>query len=102
MSLLEPVVVLGIVSLVMVLAASTMDGWASDQRAATSARDVADAFNLARAEALRTGNSFIVAFREETGLDNVSSDIVIANDGPSTTANCKIAAAEIVHTVTLE
>jgi type II secretory pathway pseudopilin PulG len=102
MTLLELVVVLAVIGFVMTMAISTMDDWAADQRAATSARNVSDAFNLARSEALRTGSNVILAFRVETGLSGVTSDVVVANDGPSATANCRIASTEIVHTVSLE
>jgi len=106
MTLLELVVVLALVGIMMAFGASQVSSWSKDQRAATSARSVADAFSLARAEAIRTGRNHMVAFRVETGLSGISSDIVIVNDGPtcSTTgcSNCKIASTEIVHSVALE
>lgn len=102
MTLLELVVVLGIIGAMMAMAISTMSDWADDQRAATSARDVADLFNLARAEALRTGSQHIVAFDIEAGLDGIAADGVVVNDGPAATANCTIDAGETSHTITLE
>jgi hypothetical protein len=91
-------VVLGVM---LALGAATLGRWADDQRAASSARDVADAFALARAEALRTGSNHIVAFAVETGLSGITSDIVIANDGAPAAANCRIDADEIVHRFSL-
>jgi len=102
MTLLELVVVLAMIGALLAFAGSTVSGWSKDQRAATSARSVADAFNLARAEAIRTGSNFIVAFRIEPGLGGVTSDIVIANDGPPGTSDCTIAASEIVESASLE
>jgi type II secretory pathway pseudopilin PulG len=101
-SLLELVVVLALIGVMMTMAVSTLGSWADDQRAATSARNVADAFGLARAEALRTGNNHIVAFDIATGLDGITGDVVVVNDGPPATANCVIQTGEVRHTVSLE
>jgi type II secretory pathway pseudopilin PulG len=101
MTLLELVVGLVVLGVMLALGAATLGRWADDQRAASSARDVADAFALARAEALRTGSNHIVAFAVETGLSGITSDVVIANDGAPVNANCRIAADEIVHRFTL-
>jgi hypothetical protein len=89
------------------LGVSTLGDWAADQRAATSARAVADAFALARAEAIRTGSNHIVAFDVESGLSGITSDVVITNDGPTgntpgVSSNCKIEAGEVVETISLE
>jgi type II secretory pathway pseudopilin PulG len=102
MTLIELVVVMAVIGAMLALASSVVSDWSTDQRASTSARELADAFSLARSEAIRTGNNHILAFRVETGLSNVSSDVVIANDGPATTANCTIATSEIVHSISLE
>jgi type II secretory pathway pseudopilin PulG len=102
MSLLELVVVLALVGAVLAFSGSTVSSWGEDQRARTSARAVADAFNLGRAEAIRTGSNHIVAFDVEPGLGGISADVVIANDGPTGTSNCRIDVDEIVHSVTLE
>ena len=102
MTLIELVVVMAVIGAMLALATSVVSDWSTDQRAATSAREVADAFSLARAEAIRTGNNQILAFNVEAGLNGITSNAVIANDGPATTANCTIAASEIVHTITLE
>jgi Tfp pilus assembly protein FimT len=102
MTLIELVVVMAVIGAMLALASSVVSDWSADQRAATSAREVSDAFSLARAEAIRTGNNHILAFNVESGLSNISSDAVIANDGPATTANCTIASSEIVHRITLE
>jgi type II secretory pathway pseudopilin PulG len=102
MTLLELVVVLALVAAMLALAGSTVSSWSEDQRAATSARSVADAMSLARAEAIRTGSHHIVAFDIEAGLAGIDSDIVIANDGPPANSNCVIDGGEIVHRISLE
>jgi type II secretory pathway pseudopilin PulG len=101
-SLLELTVVLALVGVMMAMAVSSLSSWSDDARAATSARAVADAFGLARAEAIRTGSNHIIAFDIATGLDDITSDIVIVNDGPASTANCVIQTGELVHSVSLE
>jgi type II secretory pathway pseudopilin PulG len=102
MTLLELMVVLALVGAMLAFAGSMVGNWSEDQRAASSARSVADAISLARAEAIRTGSNHIVAFDIEAGLAGIDSDVVIVNDGPPATANCVIDAGEIVHRVALE
>jgi prepilin-type N-terminal cleavage/methylation domain-containing protein len=102
MTLVELVIALAMVGAMVAIASATLGRWADDQRATTSARSVADAFGLARAEAIRTGSNHLVAFDVETGLAGISSDIVIVNDGAPGAANCRIDADEIVHRIPLE
>ena len=107
MTLLELVVALALVGVMVALAASTLNSWSADQRAATSARAMSDAFALARSEAIRTGNNFIVAFKVESGLSGISSDVVIANDGPTgntagVSSNCVIESGEVVESISLQ
>ena len=101
-TLVELVIVLALISLATLIAASNLSSYSENQRAATSARSVADAFSLARAEAIRTGNQVIVAFDIESGLDGITSDIVISKDGAPAAADCEIDAGEIIETVSLE
>lgn len=102
MTLLELVVVLALVGALLAFAGSTVSSWSEDQRAATSARAIADAFSLARAEAIRTGSQHIVAFDIEAGLAGISSDVVIVNDGAPDASNCVIEVGETVHSISLE
>jgi prepilin-type N-terminal cleavage/methylation domain-containing protein len=106
MTLIELVVVMAVIGAMVALASSVVSDWGADQRAASSAREMADAFSLARSEAIRTGSNHILAFNVETGLSGITSSAVIVNDGPTGTAagssNCKIDAGEIVHTIALE
>lgn len=100
-TLVELVVILALIGLVTALAASNLSHYAENQRAATSARAVADAFSLGRAEAIRTGSQVIVAFDIESGLDGISSDIVIARDEAGGAADCEIDAGEIIEELPL-
>jgi type II secretory pathway pseudopilin PulG len=106
MTLIELVVVMAVIGAMVALASSVVSDWSTDQRAASSAREVADAFSLARAEAIRTGSNHILAFNVEAGLSGITSAAVIVNDGPTGntagSSNCKIDAGEIVHTISLE
>jgi Tfp pilus assembly protein FimT len=107
MTLIELMIALVLVGVMLTLGASALSNWADIQRAATSARSVADAFALARAEAIRTGSNHILAFDITSGLDGRTADIVIANDGPlgntaGVSSNCKIDANEIKYRVPLE
>jgi len=101
MTLLELMVGLVVLAVMLAFGAATLGRWSDDQRAASSARDVADAFALARAEALRSGSNHIVAFDVESGLSGISSDIVIVDDGAPANADCRIDSDEIVHRISL-
>lgn len=107
MTLLELVVVMGLIAAMIALAANTLSDWASNQRASTAARSVADAFSLARAESIRTGSNHILAFDIEAGLADITADMLIVNDGPTgntagVSSNCVIDAGEVVHSLSLE
>ncbi|HEX5065669.1 MAG TPA: prepilin-type N-terminal cleavage/methylation domain-containing protein [Myxococcota bacterium] len=107
MTLVELMIALVLVGVMLTMGISTLGEWADQQRAATSARSVADAISLARAEAIRTGSNHIVAFDITSGLDGRTDDIVIVNDGPlgstaGVSSNCRIAASEITYHVALE
>jgi prepilin-type N-terminal cleavage/methylation domain-containing protein len=59
-TLIEVAVALAIIGVMTALAAPLAQQWAADQRVRAAARSVADAFTLARSEAIRTGNAQIV------------------------------------------
>lgn len=101
-TLVELVIVLAVVGALLALAAANLLAWSENQRAATSARSVADAISLARAEAMRTGDQVLVAFDIEAGLTGITSDIVIVNDGAPGVADCEIDAGEIIAAIPLE
>ena len=94
-TLIEIVIVVAVVGLLVLVAAFGFGGWQEDQRVKSAARSVADAFLLARAEAIRTGNVHFVVF-DDLGA---TAPIEIVNDGTVATANCRIDAGETVHQV---
>ncbi len=61
-TMVELAVVIAIAGIMTALAAPAMREWFADQRLKSAARSVADAFELARSEALRTGDNQVVFF----------------------------------------
>jgi len=102
MTLIELVAVMALIGAMLAIGLFTMEGWNEDQRVKSAARSIGDAFSLARAEAIRSGSNHIVAFPIEAGLAGITAPVVIVNDGPSTTSNCRIDAGEIIQTVPAE
>lgn len=95
-TLLEMMIVVMIIGIVAAVAVPGMLTWGQDERVKGAARSVADAFMLARSEAIRTGNNHIVVFANGLGA---AQPIEIVNDGPQAAANCTIDAGEVVHEV---
>ncbi len=98
-TLLEMMIVVIIIGVVAAMAVPGMLTWGEDERVKRAARAVADAFSLARSEAIRTGNNHLVVFANGLGA---TQPIAIVNDGPAATANCTIDANEVVHEVAAE
>lgn len=85
------------VSLLGVLAALTtfeLGRWMDDGRLKARTRGVADAFLLARTEALRTGEVHLVVMQEGLGTD---SPLVVVRDGSVASMDCTVDPGEIVH-----
>lgn len=95
-TLIELVVVVAVIGLMAVAAGSIFGEFFTDQRVKGAARSVADSFLLARAEAIRTGNTHLVVFQQ--ALD-ATEPIVVVNDGAPDVANCAIDAGEVRHSV---
>jgi prepilin-type N-terminal cleavage/methylation domain-containing protein len=98
-TLLEIAIVITIIGILAAAAVPAFVSWNDDQRVKSAARAIADAFLLARSEAIRTNNSHILVFANALGA---TQPITIANDGPEATANCGIGAGEVVHEVAAE
>lgn len=98
-TLIEVVVVIVILGVLAALSVPAFNGMFTDQRVKAAARSVADAFMLARAEAIRTGNTHLVVFQNAMGA---SDPIEIIDDGAPATANCTIDSGEVKHSVTAE
>jgi hypothetical protein len=83
------------------VAVPAMQSMRNDQQLRSSVQSVADAFSLARAQAIRTGGNVIVIFQAATGSAMpgglASTNIIdIVNDGPAAAADCSIAATEVL------
>jgi prepilin-type N-terminal cleavage/methylation domain-containing protein len=103
-TMLEIVVVIAIIGILMALAGPNMRQWREDQRVKASARDVADAFQVARAEALRRGDRHLVFFGEDMDGDAIEDvdgnpviQVVHDDDG-----DCVIDSGEATRSFPLE
>ncbi|MCA9512469.1 MAG: prepilin-type N-terminal cleavage/methylation domain-containing protein [Myxococcales bacterium] len=70
-TLVEIVIGLAIIGIIASMGFARFNGWIDAQHARGAARDIADAFTLARTEAIRTGNPHVVLFgiTALTGVD---------------------------------
>lgn len=103
-TLLEVMVVIAIIGVLSAMAVPNLRAWRSDQRLRSTARMIADAMSLARAEALRTGNRHIVFLGQDiagTPLTDVDGHrrVVVLNDANS---NCAIDAGEATRSYSFE
>jgi type II secretory pathway pseudopilin PulG len=106
----EVMVVVAIIGVLAVVARPQLRRTFENQRGKTAVRSVTDAFQLARSEAIRTGNNVLLVMIDATGASNptpaelsqvnsvgITDPIVIVNDGLTGTANCRIDPGEILH-----
>ena len=68
-TLIEIMVVVGIIAVLATLTTLEMGEWFANQRVKSAARSAADAFQLARSEAIRTGSNHIVFFASPGDTD---------------------------------
>lgn len=120
-TMVELVVVVVIVSILAAVAVPAFSSWMDDQRLKAAARSVGDAFNLARAEAIRTGQDHIVFLSSGAGVDpapagrdaggatlvdesGAAVPILVLNDGQPGSAdnNCRIDGGESSRSVPAE
>ena len=109
-TLIEIMVVVGVVMIMSVIALPQLQQWQTNQRARSAIRSMGNVFTTARSEAIRTGNHHIVFFQADAQgntLLDVSGNavpILILDDGRlgSADQNCQIDAGEPIRTVAPE
>jgi prepilin-type N-terminal cleavage/methylation domain-containing protein len=110
-TLIEVVVVLAIIAALAVAAIPSIHGMIERRRLQGFARDLGNVFQIARSQAIRTGNHQIVFFgplgtSDPAGtvlVDSTGSPVpmLILDDGPPATANCHIDFGESQETIPL-
>ncbi|NIV77046.1 MAG: prepilin-type N-terminal cleavage/methylation domain-containing protein [Gammaproteobacteria bacterium] len=107
-TLIELMVVVGLMSVVLGLAVPAFSDWLGNQRAKAAARSLADLLLLARSEAIRTGNRYVVFFGNPGNTDAsgnpVEKDgawvpVLLINDGPPVGSDCQIGAGEAFEAI---
>lgn len=113
-TLVEAAIVLAIIGIVTALTAPNLGRYMETGRGRAAAKSVADALNLARAQAIRTGNNHVVFFATVSARDTAGNPlrdrngdlvpILVLNDGQPGSAgqNCVIDNAEERHTFAAE
>lgn len=109
-SLIEVMIVVGIIAAIAAAAIPTLVGGTADERLKSNVRDIQGAFSFARTEAIRTGDVHIVFFVTDatgTTLPTTNGNTTLAmilNDGPpgSANQNCRFTAGEQTWPIELE
>jgi len=106
-TLIEMMVVVATLGLMATIAVPGLLDMQRDQHLRSAARDIADALQLARAHAIRTGNDHIAIFQGATGEPvparlRTSHVIDVVDDGVASSADCTIANAEVIYSVSAE
>ncbi|MBY0401583.1 prepilin-type N-terminal cleavage/methylation domain-containing protein, partial [Myxococcota bacterium] len=99
-TLIEVAIALAIIGVLTALTLPNVSQYMENANGRAAAKSVADAFNFARAQAIRTGNNHVVFFAiggagDAAGNALVSADgrpmpILVLNDGRPGTTNCRI------------
>jgi type II secretory pathway pseudopilin PulG len=107
--LIEVVVVLGIIGALAAMAVPSIQDMIERRRLQGAARDLANMFQIARSQAIRTGNHHIVFFGPPgttdpagtvlTDASGTSVPLLILDDGSPATANCHIDGGEDRETI---
>jgi prepilin-type N-terminal cleavage/methylation domain-containing protein len=111
-SLIEVVVAMGIIAALAATAIPSIQEMIEKRRIQGFARDAANMFQIARSQAIRTGNYNIVFFGPPGTVDPASNPIedaggtsvpiLILDDGAPATANCHIDGGEPIETLAAE
>jgi type II secretory pathway pseudopilin PulG len=107
-TMIELMVVVGLMAVVLGLAVPAVSDWMGNQRARAAARSLADLMMLARGEAIRTGNRYVLFFGNPGNTDAsgnpVEKDgswvpVLLINDGPPVGSNCQIDGGEAFEAI---
>jgi prepilin-type N-terminal cleavage/methylation domain-containing protein len=109
-TLIEVMIVVALIGVLAVLATGKLNRWREAEAAKSAIRRAQAAFSLARSEARRTGNNYIVFFQEDTAGNNLQDadgnqvPILVLDDGRpgSLNQNCSIDPGETIHPIRLE
>lgn len=103
-SLIEVMVVVAILGALAAVAAPGLSRFLANQRVKSAARSVADSFQIARAEAIRTGDAHIVYLlgQADPGGTLPGTPALVIDDGPAAGRNCRIDAGEPRSTIRAE
>lgn len=103
-TLIEVLMVVALIGVLAALGGMKINSWMTNQRVKDAARTAADAFQLARSEAIRTGSNHIVYFGPSgtddpagTALDDFAGEAVallVVDDGEPEDANCRLDGGE--------
>ena len=100
-TLLEIMVVVAIIGVLAALAVPNYARWRDDERVKAAARMAVDAMNLARTEAIRTGDNHIVFFGVDINGTNLPGDTVV-RVLQDTNADCDRDAGEAIYDYTAD
>jgi prepilin-type N-terminal cleavage/methylation domain-containing protein len=107
-SLIEVMVVVGLMAVVIGIAMPSLSDWMGNQRARAAARSLADLLLLARGEAIRTGNRYVLFFGNPGNTDPSGNPVekngswvpvLLINDGAPVGSDCRIAAGEAFEAI---
>jgi type II secretion system protein H len=109
-TLVELMVVIGIIAVMAAVAVPGLSQWSANQRLKSAGRSLAGAFTLAHGEAIRTGDLHIVFFQTDaqgntlTSNDGTAVPILVINDGRpgAPNQNCRIDGGEFIASVPAE
>ncbi len=112
MSLIELVVVIAVIGVLTAIAVPSIGNMMDQARIRGFARDVGNMFQVARGQAMRTGNNYLVFFGPAGTTDPAGTVItdsagnsvamLVLDDGTAATANCHIDGGEDIDTLALE
>jgi prepilin-type N-terminal cleavage/methylation domain-containing protein len=108
MTLVELMVVVALMAAILALAVPAVSEWMGNQRARAAARSLADLLQLARSEAIRTGNRYVLFFGNPGSTDAAGNPVemggawvpvLLINDGPPVSSDCQIGAGEALDAI---